>query len=259
MATDTSAGEVSGNVLFYSRPEPLSVEAHGKLGLKRLDKPFGFAAKTHLVPLTVTEFSVAALSYPVIFVGSERQPAVVMGLRDGENLFITPEGEAEQDSYIPAFVRRYPFVFANDETGKRMILCIDRESPLIEEGGDVPLFENGEATEFTKGVMEFCREFESERQRTDEFVKLLTGLDLFETKQAVFTPRNPDGTNGEPQVIAEYFAVSEEKLAKLPADKTYELVQNGALQQVYAHLISLLGWERLIVRAMRRQPPAAND
>jgi hypothetical protein len=151
-------------------------------------------------------------------------------------------------------------VFANDAQNGRMILCIDRGSPLLDEnGGDLPLFEGSEPTEFTKGAMEFCREFEGERQRTEEFVKLLKDLDLFEVKQATFTPRNPDGSAGEAQVIAEYFAVSEEKLNKLPKDKLYELQQNGALQQVYAHVMSLLGWERLVARAMFRAPAVAND
>lgn len=260
-ATELPAGEITGNVLLYSRPEPLNPEAHGKLGLKRLDKPFAFASKTHLIPLTVTEFGPAALSYPVIFVGDDYTPVGVMGLRDGENLFLSADGAADPEAYIPAYVRRYPFVFANDAGAGRMILCIDRTSELFDEnGGDVRLFEGAEPSDFTKNAMEFCREFEGERQRTEDFVKLLRGLDLFEVKQAVFTPRQPDGSAGEPQLVAEYFAISEEKLGKLADDKIAELFRNGALQQIYAHLNSLLGWERLIGRAiMRQNAAAAND
>ncbi|RYF98335.1 MAG: peptidase, partial [Caulobacteraceae bacterium] len=79
--TDTTAqtAGLSGNVLFYSQPEPLSVEAHGKLGVDPVDKPYAFAGVTNLVPLTVTEFAPAALSYPVIFVGDGKQPVAVMG------------------------------------------------------------------------------------------------------------------------------------------------------------------------------------
>ncbi|MCA6308605.1 MAG: SapC family protein, partial [Phenylobacterium sp.] len=50
----------------------------------------------------------------------------------------------------------------------------------------------------------------------------------------------------EPQQIAEYFGVSEEKLNALPHDKLAELRDNGALQQIYAHILSLFGWDRLI-------------
>ena len=87
-------------------------------------------------------------------------------------------------------------------------------------------------------------------------VKLLTDLDLFETREANFTPRNPDGTTGKVQKIAEYFAISEDKLKALPADKLVELRDNGALGQIYAHLVSLLGWDRLIALAFDK---AAKD
>jgi hypothetical protein len=246
-------------VLLYDNPEPLSQELHGRLGVKRLDYPFAFAATTHLVPLTVTEFQPAGLTYPVIFVGAEYTPVGVMGLREGVNLYLTAGAPSDPEAYVPAYVRRYPFVFAADQTGDRMILCIDRKAELFDEnGGEMPLFEGTEPSEYTKNAMEFCREFETERRRTEEFVALLKGLDLFEVKQAVFTPRNPDGSTGEPQVMAEYFAVSEEKLGKLPQDKLAELMANGALQQIYAHIMSLIGWERLVARSFLREQPA-ND
>jgi hypothetical protein len=259
-ATELPTGEITGNVLLYSRPEPLNPELHGKLGVKRMDNPFAFAAKTHLIPLTVTEFQPASLSFPIIFIGDEHTPVAVMGLKDGENLFLSDTGPSDPEAYVPAYVRRYPFVFANDQSSERMILCIDRGAALLDDnGGDVPLFEGAEPSEFTKGAMEFCREFEGERRRTDDFVKLLTDNDLFEVKQAVFTPRLPDGQTGEPQMLAEYFAVSEEKLAKLPKEKILELFENGALMQIYSHMVSLLNWERLLARAMARAPAAAND
>jgi hypothetical protein len=92
------------------------------------------------------------------------------------------------------------------------------------------------------------------------FVQLLKDLDLFELKTATFTPPTPDGQPAaEPQKIAEYFGVSEEKLNKLPADKFIELRDNGALAQIYAHLLSLVGWDRLISLALTRVPQAANQ
>ena len=68
-----------------------------------------------------------------------------------------------------------------------------------------------------------------------------------------------NGQAGEPQTVAEYFGVSEEKLNALPADKIKELQTSGALAQIYAHLVSLLGWDRLIALAtLRQQQTAAN-
>jgi hypothetical protein len=263
MSESMPQGSLSGNVLFYSKPEPLAKELHGKLGVKRMDGPFGFAKVGHAVPLTVGEFPLAAVTGPIIFVGEEKLPIAVMGLNAGENMFVKPDGTFESGIYIPAYIRRYPFVFANDDVNKQMVLCIDRAAEFIIEGGEMPFFEaNGEPSEYTKNCIEFCNNFEVERQRTMSFVQILKDMDLFESKTANFTPTNPDGTAGQPQKIAEYFGVSEDKLNKLPNEKYLELRDNGALGQIYAHLLSLVGWDRLIAIAMARsveqQPVAAN-
>lgn len=245
---------LSGTVLFYSQPEPLNAELHGNLGLVRSEAPYRFAAAGHVVPLTVTEFGLAAVSYPIIFSGDSHQPLAVTGLNGGRNLFISPEGIYQVGTYIPAYVRRYPFVLANDDKAQRMIVCIDRASSLFAVNGDVPLFEaDGEASEYTRNAIKFCDDFETERRRTKSFVKALEGHDLFDVRQATFTPTLPDGEAGEPQIVAEYFAISEEKLGKLSGAQLVELRDNGALQQIYAHLVSLTNWDRLIAIALDEQ------
>lgn len=262
--TDTVSShqaQLTGEALFYTAPEPLSREAHGKLGIKNIDSPYAFTARTHMVPVTVTEFGPAALCYPLIFVGPEMTCVAVMGVNVNENLFVDEKGAFAPDCYLPAYVRRYPFVLANDASAQRMVVCIDRNAPMIQESPDAPFFERGEISEFTKNAIDFCNNFAAEAQRTQSFVNLLRELDLFETKQAFYNPPpGPGGVASAPQVIAEYNGVSEAKLNALPADKLKELRDNGALAQIYAHLLSLLGWDRLIVKAMLRPriPVAAN-
>ncbi|MDG2520806.1 SapC family protein [Caulobacter segnis] len=250
----TDQSPITGSVLFYSQPEPLNAQTHGKLGMNANDKPYAFAREGHIVPAVVTEFAPAALSFPIIFIGEKKLPVAVMGINAGENLFVKDDGGYLTGAYIPGFLRRYPFVLANDDTEKRMVVCIDRPSKLIQENAETPFFDaNGQPTEFTQNAIKFCDDFELERMRTESFVQLLTDLDLFETKQAHYTPFNTDGTRGEPQVIAEYFAVSEDKLKALPTEKLVELRDNGALGQIYAHLTSLLGWERLIAMQIEKR------
>ena len=256
--TAAAAGQLDGNVLFYSKPEPLSPEMHGTLGVNPVEKPYAFVGASHVVPLTVTEFAPAALSYPVVFLGDVKQPVAVMGLRQTENLYVTAQGDFRPEAYIPAYVRRYPFVFANDPAQKRLILCIDRAAPFIVEGGQAPLFVDGKPSDYVNQAMEFCNNFEQERLRTESFVKLLTDLDLFDVREAVFTPRDANGQPGQPQKLADYFAVSEEKLKALASEKLAELRDNGALGQIYAHLVSLLGWDRLIALAFERARAAGD-
>ncbi len=260
--TQVDTGQLSGAVLFYSQPEPLNIQTHRDLGLRRIDKPFAFAADSQIVPLTVSEFPVAGLSFPIIFAGSRYQPVAVMGINADKNMFISPEGAFENGVYVPAYIRRYPFVLANDATREQLVVCIDRAAPMLGTLPDLAFFDaKGEPTEYTKNCIKFCNDFEVEVRRTDSFCTILKDLDLFETRKAMHTPIMADGTPGEPQAIAEYFAVSEAKLKALPDAKIRELLDNGALGQIYAHLVSLVGWDRLIALAIARAnaaPPAAN-
>ncbi|ATQ41252.1 SapC family protein [Caulobacter mirabilis] len=266
MATNQAAqSPISGSLLFYTNPEPLSRELHGELAVLSPDKPFAFAAEGHVVPLTVAEFGFAAVSYPIIFGGDQKMPLAVLGVNAGENLFVK-DGLYVVGAYTPAYTRRYPFVLAADEAQNRMVVCIERPAQIfVAKGaeGSQPLFgDDGEPSEYTKNAIQFCEDFETERRRTESFVQLLTDLDLFDTREAVYNQPNPDGTT-TPIKIAEYFAVSEQKLAALPGDKLIELRDNGALEKIYNHITSLVGWDRLIAiatdAAIQRQLAAANN
>ncbi|HEY1415452.1 MAG TPA: SapC family protein [Caulobacteraceae bacterium] len=263
--TDTPPAPViqmQGAPIFYSRPEPLSAVNHSGLGIKRIDRPWAFAGKSNIVPVVVTEFPQTAISSPIIFAGERRQPLAVVGVNQGENLFLKEDGYFLPGYYVPAYVRRYPFVLASDEKRESLVICIDRDAPMVGDLPDLALFDAaGQPTDYTKSCVEFCNSFEVEVRRTESFVKLLTELDLFETRTATYTPMGPDNQpTGPAQMVAEFFAISEEKLKALPDDKLRQMVDTGALAQVYAHLTSLHGWDRLINNSLQRaaQPPAAN-
>jgi hypothetical protein len=253
MDIETQSGDpqLSGQVLLYSRPEPLNPERHAALGLTQVQEPFNFARAAHAVPVTVTEFGPACLSFPIIFT-ADYQPLAIMSIRQNENLFITDLGFFEFGAYVPAYIRRYPFVLASDPGTGQMLVCIERDADAVKENGEVPLFEGDQPSAFTRQAIEFCSNFETERQRTVSFIELLNGLDLFELKEQFFTPQNADGSPGEQQKLAEFYGVSETKLAALPADKLVQLRNNGALQQIYAHLISQNNWDKLVGRTLQR-------
>lgn len=255
--TGTAAGnQVTGNVLFYRKPEPLSFQAHGSLGVRQIDQPFGFLRDAHAVPVTVAEFGVAASSYPIIFVGNDFTPIAVMGVRQGQNLYVRNDGRTEPDYYMPAFVRRYPFVFAADEAKDQLLLCVDRAAPMVSDRPEVSFFEGDQPSKFTQDAIEFCKEFERQRRGTLQFVEMMKKHNLFEPKSISFQPRDAQGNEAGPaQKIADYFAVSEERLNSLPNDAFLELKAGGALGAIYSHLVSLLNWPRTIQRALRTPGP----
>ena len=143
MSTPAPGGqpELTGQVMFYKRPEPLSLERHRNLGVKQIAAPFSFLRTAHAVPITVSEFGVAATCFPIIFVGAEKTPVAVMGVRQNENEYLDANGQPDPDAYLPAFVRRYPFVFAADPGSDRLLLCVDTAAEMVSATPDVKFFD----------------------------------------------------------------------------------------------------------------------
>ena len=110
MTTAQGGQQTLGKILFYRQLEPLSLEKHRALGVSQVANPFSFLADTHLVPLTVDEFGLAAVCYPIIFDTQTKTPLAVMGLRPGMNVFLGADGSLDPEVYLPAFARRYPFL-----------------------------------------------------------------------------------------------------------------------------------------------------
>src|SRR6202035_1680427 len=86
--------------------------------------------------------------------------------------------------YIPAFVRRYPFVFSR--SGDRFVLCVDEEFPGInQEGRGQPLFAaDGKPSPYLDNVLTFLQEYQAQFLRTLQFCARIKELDLLEPMQA---------------------------------------------------------------------------
>jgi len=252
---------LTGSLPLYKKPEPLNPQQHKGKGLRYTDRPFEFLKDTHFVPVTVGEFGGASASFPIIFLGDQKTPVAAMGLQAGQNLFVNPETGVFQDhTYLPAFVRRYPFVAANHGADSdRFTVCVDAGSHLFSDDPEQPFFNDaGEPTEFTNRAIDFVRRFETDVAGTTAFVNRLTELDLFDQQQATFQPRDAQGQpQGDPQVVASYWGVSSEKLRALSPEVLAELRDNTYLGAIYSHMLSMAQWEYLIARAAQRQQGAA--
>ena len=256
---DDQNNPISGNVMFYEKPVPLNRAQHKDFGVTTVSKPYEFMANHHFMPVTAPEFAAAAVSVPVIFATDEYQPLAVMGIRQNENLFVE-DGQFNVDFYMPAFARRYPFVLAQDNQNQRFVVCVDEGAECVtDKSPQQPFFDGEKNSGFTDEAFQFLQDYERDRQATANMIAELKSLDLFEPKQMHFQGQNPDGTPAERQKIADYFAVSEEKLRALSADQIKSLHDRGILAVIHAHLISLSNWQRLVNMTLRRpaDPKAA--
>lgn len=223
--------------LFYKRLEPLSSNVHADYRTIAADSA-PFLANAHAIPVTVDEFISAQRFYPIVFsVGENPVPIVLMGLNEGSNVFIDEDGKLRGEAYIPAYVRRYPFMLARlKPESEDLSLCFDPESGLVgpfDEG--LPLFESGKPSMATDKILKFCEEFEMAAQRTNAFMEDLVASDLLIDGEVTIQPA---GTP-KPFIYRGFRMVSEEKVRDLRGDELRKMNQKGLLPLVMAHLFSL--------------------
>lgn len=224
--------------MFYSDLKPLNATEHKSMKIRRIDKA-PFIAKTHAVPATVDEFALLQRHYPIIFsVGENPVPLALMGLSEGNNVFLDAEGTlVDQSMYVPAYMRRYPFLLARlRQDSDELSLCFDPNSGAIGEFDDgEPLFDGDEPSQATKAILQFCEQFETAGQRTAVFVQEIKKLGLLIDGEVAI---QPEGTE-QPFIYRGFQMIDEEKLRELRGDEFRKMAQNGMLPLIYAHLFSL--------------------
>ena len=249
MSENQAAPQLTGQMFLFNKPELMAKEKHGELGVSAPAQRYSFCAKVRAIPINVTEIIAAARDYPVIFMSKEQPiPLAVVGLIDDVNLFVGDDGEWEENRYVPAYLRRYPFGVANESDGARMAVVVDTGYEGLVKNGEFPLFENGEPTKFANDAVEFCKLFEQDRQMTNDFSKRLGPYDLIQPQVGQYTPQE----GGDPKPFAEYFAVDDKKLQGLSAEQIGELHKNNFLPVLYAMITSTANWRVLLQRRSKR-------
>lgn len=229
-------------MLMYERAVPVSKERHKNWHIQ-MGGDFGFAKEINLSPLLTTEFVKALREYPIIFVETNGTilPAAALGLRDQENLFVTDQ-KGWDARYIPAFIRRYPFVFSYDKGGSKFTLCFDEDySGCNEEGEGEPLFnEDGEPSEYLRRMLGFLQTYQRDFEVTRAFCERLKSLEVLSPGAVKFEAagRSALTTKG-------MLAVDRKKLQEIPKKQIPALLEAGDLEIIYAHLFSLANLERL--------------
>jgi hypothetical protein len=223
-------------LMIYERAVAVSSEKHRDWSVQT-GNHFEFAKSINSVPLLAAEFGVAASEFTIVFAGEGDNlfPTVILGMRDNHNAFVKKDGTWD-GNYVPAFLRRYPFVFARSEDGKTFTLCIDEEfEGFNKDGKGERLFDaDGAQTQYLKNMLNFIQEYQAQFARTQVFTKRLKDMDLLESAQAQFTL--PGGENTS---LAGFYTINRDKLKALSAKKLADLAKSDELELCYLHLHSL--------------------
>jgi hypothetical protein len=233
--------------IFYRRPRPLNSEVDGGKSLL-LAPDHGFARGTNSLVLNGGEFRQAMRFYPIVFSLAEPVSAfAVVGLLDNENLFIGDDKRWLSDAYLPAYVRRYPFILMEQPGSTELIVCFDEESGLVIESAERPLFESGQPTKLLHDAIGFCREFHAQHAATTTFVRALAAEGLLIRNEA----RVVLGS-GKQMTLRGFDVVDEEKFNALPGEVVLDWRRRGWISLIYSHLMSMSNFARLVDLAAKR-------
>ena len=230
--------------MFYRKIVPLNRDNHRDLRLDIGADRFAFAAGANVVPALAEEFVAAAHHLPIVFVPGTAQPSAVflVGFRPGENRFVDADGRWT-GGYIPAFVRRYPFI-VGEVAGAESVVCIDE--PYCEQAcaDGEPLFAEGVDTPVLQASIKLMNDYFAAAKRTEALIASLLKLDLF--RAVTIDVRAPH----DARTLHGMLVVDMEKLHKLPDADFLALRTDGHLAAIFAHAGSL-------AEIVRLQPPSS--
>lgn len=229
-------------LLIYAQATPVRAQKHGEMSVAPMSG-FRFAAEVNSVPIVAAEFSAAAADLTVVFAGTDQavMPAVLLGLEQNLNRFVAADG-SWTGRYVPAFLRRYPFVFAATEGSDDLTLCIDETyAGLNERGEGERLFDaNGNRTLYLNGVLEFAVQYQAQYERTRIFCERLVANDLLESVVASFRD-----TEGNEKRLTGFYRINRDKLKAIGPELLATLFATDELELCFVHLASLSNIDRL--------------
>jgi hypothetical protein len=207
-----------------------------------------FCLQTNAIPLSFSEFGVACRDYPLAFTSSDGgrtyAAIAVLGLAGNENLFVS-NGKWDEATYLPAYVRRYPFCMArvtldSVEQADRLI-CVEKN--WLAEDGETMFDLGGGPLERWQPIDKLLNEYEADLDRCQEMCAILADYALLEpfTLQAQLNAGGAMNLGG-------MYRVEEKKLEFLNAAQHKNLIKKGIMGRIYAHLLSLDNFARLLKR-----------
>ena len=220
--------------------------------LQRGEVP-AFAQKLNAIPISYTEFALAARDYPIVFTsgdgGKSFAPVAVLGMAAGENLYVNADGWAPH-VYVPAYARRYPFCMAkvtlNNVAQQNRMICVEK-ARLDDSGGEAMFDAQGEPSAIWRDMQRLLSEYEADLERGRELCTIPADYALLEPFTMQAKP-----VKGDPLQLTGMHRVDEKKIEHLNVSQFKNLAKKGVLGRIYAHLLSLENFSRLLERRAGR-------
>lgn len=229
--------------VFYERTVALDRKAHRSLKIKIRPDHYAFARGANAIPLAASEFGAAGREYPILFVGDGSgafHAVALLGLEDGCNLFVDEAGRWRDESYIPAFARRYPFVLATTDDPDRFTVCFDEAYAGFNKRRGTGLFKGDDESSYLKRMIEFMQTYRRDMLATSRMLTQLNEFGLLVSQALTVTH------GGKNHHIGDFLVVDDGRLERLENERVVELFRSGVLRLVEQHRGSLANVRRLM-------------
>jgi SapC len=226
--------------MFFHGIVPLDPSKHGKLKMQR-GRDYGFARETNAVPIALHEAAAASADYPLVF-GAKGNAALlaIVGYRDRENLFLEPDGAWRAGTYVPAYVRNYPFAFI-ETPNNQLVLGIDPQAALLGAAGE-PLFNNSaQPSPPLNQAIELCKSLFGSLRATGEMLAALEARDLLVENSALIEFK----TGGSAR-LGGFRVIDPQKFDALDDATFLDWRKRGWLGAIYAHFNAAGRWSRIV-------------
>lgn len=238
----------------FGYKELVPLNRNQKVRLLKAGELPDFVKNLNAIPISYTEFALVAREYPIVFTassgGDNFAPVAVLGMAGGENLYAVG-GSWAPNVYIPAYVRRFPFCMAKVTLDKveqqNRLICVEK-AYQDEKKGEALFDAQGKPAEKWQGIEKLLTEYEIDLERSREMCGILADYGLLEP----FTMQAKFNSGGDPLHLTGMHRVAEAKIEHLNASQLKNLVKKGILARIYAHLLSLDNFARLLDRRVAK-------
>jgi len=245
----TAAPPAAGLPLFFNTIVGVDPKLHGKLRPDR-DAGFGFAAGAQFVPLGFEEIKAAAHDYPILFTATAEPIAIaLLGLQQGSNLFVQADGSWKPDTYIPAYVRAFPFVCLSSGSSNELYLGMEPDAPCLSRETGEPLFDGQKPSKVLNEAIALTAAVRNNLVMTEQFARTLDQAGLLEQEEAKI-----EFTNGGSAIVRGFKVLKRDRFEKVNDETYLDWRRRKWIPAIYAHLYSASRWMRLMQAAAPSHP-----
>jgi hypothetical protein len=239
--------------LFYKNIVALDRQKHQDLNLTT-PMDLHFAQKANFIPILLSELSEVIQELPVVFIPigeNEFSLGAITGLQKDSNLLI--RNGFWLGRYIPAFLRRYPFMtLAAPSDTSQFTIVIDEQADCLSgrsiEGtlkSKNPLFEDDKPTKTLQDLIPFLQKFHADNLQTQAFCRRMKELNLLTQGDLAIADKQ-----GKQYQVNGGWLIDDAILKNLDPQVIQEFFQNDLLQKIYQIQFSIKNFPVIIDRFM---------